>query len=151
MNIQTYILIACFALAGSTGSAKEWQFTGTIHRIGNPTARDGTPRLTVFVKIDTDQILLSTFRIILDPTDGSVEQSVWMLKPTPKLNTPNKLPILLEARSNRLCRLTFTADKWDLKTKDSGRIDLTGFEWIQERTQQGGPGYPPQGVGSPDP
>ena len=146
-----YILIACIALAVSTASAKEWQFTGTIEGIYNPTASDGTPRMTVFVKIDTDHILLNSFRIILNQLDGSVIQSVWMLKPMPSLNAPQMLPVLLEAHSNRFCRLTFTADKWDLETKDSGRISLIGFEWIQEQTQQGGPGYPPQSVGSPDP
>ena len=40
---------------------------------------------------------------------------------------------------------------FNLAAKITGGIEMTFYEYEKKRSQQAGAGYPPQGVGSPDP
>ena len=136
MKKQAYI-IACLVLATSVTQAKDWTFTGSVLR-KSEWKEQGKPRVTIFVRLDTDDILLNEFRLILDPTDGTVVYSTWMGRPMPSLKSPSKLPQLRQAEASRPCRVTFQSDKWDHRTQNRGLLRLLKFMWIKEGTQQVG-------------
>jgi hypothetical protein len=120
----------------SVAFAEDWTFTGVV-RDKAEWKREGKARVTIFVRLNTDKILLNEFRLILDPTDGTIVSSVWMGKPMPTLKAPPKLPELLKSAINRPCRIVFRSDKWDFNAKNKGQIQLVKFEWIKGETQSG--------------
>lgn len=115
-----------------TELAKKWSFNGTI-REKSEWKNNETSWTTIFVKIDTDDVLPDEFRLIYNPTSGviDVQRSRWMDKPMPTLKCPPRISDLVTAKEGKRCRLTFTAPHWDLATKDSGQIELKSFQWIQ--------------------
>ena len=135
------------SLATSPVWAKDWVFSGSVRMKAEyqlaPTNRPSatTNWASVFVRINTDQAPLEEILFIFNPTNGvlDLELSRWLGEPEAKLKCPLKIPALTTAKLRRRCRLIFTADRWDLETKNKGQITLKSFEWIPEGAQRNAP------------
>jgi hypothetical protein len=133
MTMRTLTCCGAAAAAALSVLAGEWEFTGTTSR--SDWQRTGTNWSTVFVKLDTTNILMDCIRVIYCPTNGAIEDSCWMLKPMPPLKSPPTIPALITATNGSRCRLVFEADRWDFDSKNRGMITLRTLELMES----GGP------------
>jgi hypothetical protein len=136
MKLLALFLAGVFA--ATSVCAKEWVFTGSV-RGKTEWQRSGANWATVFVKVDSGDVLLDEIRLIYNPTNGvlNLEDSCWMGKPMPKLRCPRTIAALVSAKDGIRCKLIFESEQWDLDAKDKGKITLKSLEWIQDVQQDG--------------
>ncbi len=126
-------------LIAATAAGRDWTFTGTVQGKAE-WQKEGVDYAMIFLKINTENVLMDEIRLIYNPTNGTADRDIscWMLKPMPSIKCPARIPALVTTANGRQCKIVFESDNWDIETKNKGLITLKSMAWIKGNILQKG-------------